>query len=254
MSRELVFFSTFSSILVLFLVIPLVICLVVGGPHIVEIASDLEALDAMRLSFYAGVTSSLLITSFGTPLAYLLSRKKGMLANIVESFLEIPLALPHSVAGIMVLLAYNSRAPLGLLLSNLGIIIEDSYWGIVFAMAFVSSPIFITAMRAGFDSVDIELENVARSLGASEIETFFKISLPLAFRHLVAGFILSLARAISEVGAVMIVAYYPKVVATLIIERFLGYGLRAVLALSTVLALVSLTVFAILRFLLKGGE
>jgi len=109
-------------------------------------------------------------------------------------------------------------------------------------------------MRAGFDSVDVELENVARTLGASSLKTFFEVSLPLAFRHLAAGFVLSLARAISEVGAVMIVAYYPKVAATLVVERFLGYGLRAALSLSAALALVSLAVFAVLRFLLRSGE
>jgi len=102
--------------------------------------------------------------------------------------------------------------------------------------------------------VDVELENVARTLGASGLRTFLEVSLPLALRHLAAGFILSLARAMSEVGAVMIVAYYPKVAATLVVERFLGYGLSAALSLSAALVLVSLAVFATLRFLLKGGE
>ena len=254
MSRGLILFSAIGSVLVLFLAIPLVICLAAGGPYLPEVLSDTEALNAMYLSFHAGTVSSTLTAFLGTPLAYLLSRRRNTLTKIVESFLEIPLALPHSVAGIMVLLAYNSRAPLGSLLANLGVVIEDNYWGIVFVMVFVSSPIFITAMRAGFDSVDVELENVARTLGASSLKTFFEVSLPLAFRHLAAGFVLSLARAISEVGAVMIVAYYPKVAATLVVERFLGYGLRAALSLSAALALVSLAVFAVLRFLLKSGE
>ena len=254
MSRDLVLFSAIGSILVLFLAIPLVICLAAGGPHVLEIVDDAEALNAIYLSFHAGTVSSAIVALLGTPLAYLLSRRRTTLAKIVESFLEIPLALPHSVAGIMVLLAYNSRAPLGSLLADIGVVIEDSYWGIVFVMVFVSSPIFITAMRAGFDSVDVELENVARTLGASGLRTFFEVSLPLAFRHLVAGFVLSLARAISEVGAVMIVAYYPKVAATLVVERFLGYGLRAALSLSAALALLSLAAFALLRFLTRGGE
>ena len=254
MRLELVAFSALGSVLVLFSTIPLVVCLAAGGPHLLEVAGDVEALNAIYLSFSAGTVSSLLITLFGTPLAYLLSRQRSSLSRVVESFLEIPLAIPHSVAGIMVLLAYNSRAPLGSILASLGLVVEDSYWGIVFAMVFVSSPIFIATMRAGFDSVDVELENVARTLGASGLRTFLEVSLPLALRHLAAGFILSLARAMSEVGAVMIVAYYPKVAATLVVERFLGYGLSAALSLSAALVLVSLAVFATLRFLLKGGE
>jgi len=247
-------FSTLGSILILFLLIPVAICLALGGAALGDVVQDKEALDAIYLSFHAGFVSGILIAIFGTPLAYVLSRHKNSFSQIVVSSLEIPLALPHSVAGIMVLLAYNSRAPIGSLLSRIGLTIEDNYWGIVFAMMFVSAPIFVTTVRAGFDSVDVELENVARTLGASLLKVFFKVSFPLAFRHFVAGFVLSLARAISEVGAIIIVAYYPKVAATLVIERFLGYGLDAALSLSAALALISLAVFASLRLILKEAE
>jgi len=253
MEVNLVLFPVVGSIVVLFLLIPIVICLGLGAPHVAEVFSDREAVRALYLSLHAGLTSSLLIALSGVPLAYFFSRRKTTATKIVESLLEIPLALPHSVAGIMVLVAYNSRAPIGSLLARLGLVIEDSYWGIVFAMAFVSAPIFITTMRAGFDSVDVELENVARTLGASGLKTFFTVSLPLALRHLVAGFVLSFARGISEVGAVMIVAYYPKVAAVLVIERFLGYGLSAAMSLSAALALMSLVIFVALRLVTKRG-
>jgi len=253
MRASLVIFPIIGSIIVLFLLVPIVICLGLGAPHVTEVFHDREAVKALYLSLHAGLTSSLLITLSGVPLAYSFSRRKTTVTKVVESLLEIPLALPHSVAGIMVLVAYNSRAPIGSLLARLGLVVEDSYWGIVFAMAFVSAPIFITTMRAGFDSVDVELENVARTLGASGLETFFTVSLPLALRHLVAGFVLSFARGISEVGAVMIVAYYPKVAAVLVIERFLEYGLSAAMSLSAALALMSLVIFVALRLVTKRG-
>ncbi len=246
-------FSAVGSLLVLFLMVPLVLSLVAGAPTLPSVLHDREALNAVYLSFNAGVVASLIVAALGTPLGYLFSRRRGFIAKVTESFLELPLAIPHSVAGIMVLLAYNSRAPIGSLLSRLGVVIEDHYWGIVFVMAFVSSPIYITAVRAGFDSIDVELENVARTLGASFTKTFYTVTLPLALRHIAAGFILSLARAISEVGAVMVVAYYPKVAATLVVERYLGYGLQAALSLSAFLLLLSLAIFVALRFLVKEG-
>ena len=254
MRSELLAFSALGSALVLFLLIPIALCLAAGAPHLPEVVADAEALRALYLSLHAGVASSLLVGFTGTPLAYALSRSRSRLARSVEALVNVPLALPHSVAGIMVLLAYNSRAPLGSLLARAGIVVEDSYWGVVAAMAFVSAPIFVSTARAGFESVDVELENVARTLGASRLSTLLKVTLPLASRHLLAGLLLTFARAISEVGAVMVVAYYPKVAATLIVERFLGYGLEEALGLSTLLALVSLGVFAALRAVSPGGE
>jgi len=90
---------------------------------------------------------------------------------------------------------------------------------------------------------------VARTLGARLFRTFVTVTFPLTFRHFLAGFILTLARAVSEVGAIMVVAYYPKVASVLVVERFLNYGLRAALTLSAALTLVSLAMFASLKFL-----
>ena len=251
LNRDLIVFAAVGSVIVLFLVIPVITCLAEGGAYIGEAASDVDALDSIYVGFHAGTVCSLVSLLFGTPLAYFLSRWRGSLSSFIQSIIEIPLAIPHSVAGIMLLLAYSSRSPIGSLLSNVGLIIEDSYWGIVFAMLFVSSPIYITTVKAGFDSIDVEIENVARTLGASRIKVFLEVTLPLSLKHILAGFILTLARAVSEVGAVMVIAYYPKIASVLVIERFLGYGLRSALALSALLALISLTIFVILRLIIR---
>jgi len=250
LNRGLVVFSAVGSVIVLFLVFPLVLLLFLSGGGLAEFIGDSEAINAILLSFHSGVVASLIVVLFGTPLSYVLSRWRSRFVRVVQGLIEIPLALPHSVAGIMVLLAYNSRAPVGSVLSRFGLVVEDSYWGIVFVMVFVSAPIFVSSVKAGFDMVDVELENVARTLGASLTQVFLRVSLPLVYKHILAGFILCLARAISEVGAVMVVAYYPKVAATLVIERFLGYGLGAALSLSGVLVIISLVIFAALRLIL----
>ncbi|RLE77802.1 MAG: molybdate ABC transporter permease subunit, partial [Thermoprotei archaeon] len=101
MNKGYYFFSTLGSILILFLLIPVAICLALGGAALVDVVQDKEALDAIYLSFHAGFVSGILIAIFGTPLAYVLSRHKNSFSRIIVSSLEIPLALPHSVAGIM---------------------------------------------------------------------------------------------------------------------------------------------------------
>lgn len=251
-TKALIVFYSLASLFVLYITLPMAWSIVIGLPYAGEVFSDPEALSSIGLSLYAGFTASAAMVLFGTPLAYILSRWRNKLTKVLESSLEVPLALPHSAAGIMILLAYNSHMGLGQLLSKVGIVIEDSFWGIVFAMAFVSAPIFISPVRAGFDSIDVEIENVARTLGASRLQTFFRITLPLNFRHVLAGAILSFARSISEVGAVLIVAYYPKVAATLVVERFLSYGLTSALSLTVILIFISVAVFASLKIVLRG--
>lgn len=252
MTKALIVFSSLASLFVLYITLPMAWSIIIGLPHAGEIFSDSEALHAVGLSLYAGFTASTATALLGTPLAYVLSRWRNKLTKVLESVLEVPLALPHSVAGIMILLAYNSRTSLGQLLSKVGVVIEDSFWGIVFVMAFVSAPIFVSTVRAGFDSIEVEVENVARTLGASWLQTFFRITLPLNLRHVLAGAILSFARSISEVGAVLIVAYYPKVAATLVVERFLAYGLASALSLTVVLIFISVVIFTALKIVLRG--
>lgn len=251
-TKALIAFYSLASLFVLYITLPIAWSVVIGFPYAGKVFSDREALSSIWLSLYAGFTASAVMVLFGTPLAYIFSRWRGKPVKVLESILEVPLALPHSVAGIMVLLAYNSRTSIGQLLSEVGLVIEDSFWGIVFAMAFVSAPIFISTVRAGFDSIDVEVENVARTLGSSWLQAFLRITLPLNLRHILAGAILSFARSISEVGAVLIVAYYPKVAATLVVERFLSYGLSSALSLTVVLIFISVAIFAALKIILRG--
>ncbi len=240
LERALLAYSTIGSILVLFLLIPIVVCLVLGIPEVSGLTRDYEALRALALSIEAAGISTIISALFGTPLAYALSRFKSRLSDAIEGIIQIPIAVPHSVAGIMILLAYSSRMPIGSMLERLGVIIEDTLWGVIAAMTFVSSPIYVMTAKSTFDSIDVEYEYVARTLGASALRAFMDVVLPQAWRGLLTASILTFSRALSEVGAIMIVAYYPKVASVLVIERFLEGGLKGVLPLATALLLISL--------------
>jgi molybdate/tungstate transport system permease protein len=127
----------------------------------------------------------------------------------------------------------------------------DAVPGIIVAMLFLSAPFLVNSAREGFEGVDPRLENVARSLGATRWGAFRRISMPLCYRHILTGAVMTWARAISEFGAVVVIAYYPQVATTLIYTRFLSFGLDESRPIAVLLVLVCLAVFICLRVLLS---
>ncbi len=246
-----------ASLGILFILAPIIALFIAVDPNTLYktwIADPLlssQARDALLLTLEAAFTSSLVLTIIGIPLSYFLTRYSFRGRNIIEAIIDIPLMIPHAVAGIMIILAYSRRGLLGPILSLTGIRIEDSYWGIVATMMFVSFPIMIDTLKLGYLSINESIELVARSMGASRLNTFVKITLPLLVPSIAAGFLLSWARAVSEVGAILIVAYYPKSINILVFEWFNTYGLKYAVSLSSVLVLFSLIVFILLKTVVR---
>jgi molybdate/tungstate transport system permease protein len=248
--KFLLLFSGLSSIIILFLLIPIIFLLTTSDIEAIsQTINNKEALNSIFLSIEAGILAASISTFFSIPLAYIFSRSNFKGRSFIESLLDLPLVMPHTVAGIAILLTFNSRAPIGAFLSSIGFRIEDSLWGIVLAMMYVSAPFSINFSEQGFKNVDISLEKVARSLGAGPFKTFITVSLPLAVRSIIIGWLMSLARAISEVGAIMIVSYHPIVGSVLVYEWFTIKGLKLAASLSILLLAVSFIILAILRLL-----
>jgi len=246
--------SILSSIIILFLLIPLIFLILVAGLEgVLEATKSREALFSIFLSMEAGAVAATISTIFGIPLAYLLSRTSFPGRSILEGLLDLPLVMPHTVAGIAILLAFSSRAPLGPFFTSLGLRVEDSLWGTIMAMSYVSAPFAVNFARQGFESIDISLEQVARSLGSSQFRVFFTVSLPLAIRSIITGWLMAMARAVSEVGAIMIVAYHPIVGSVLVYEWFTTRGLVAAASLSVLLLAASLMILVGLRILKWKG-
>jgi molybdate/tungstate transport system permease protein len=110
-------------------------------------------------------------------------------------------------------------------------------------------PFYVNTVKAGFEAVSPRLENVSRSLGASMTGTFFRVTMPLAWRSMLIGTIMCCARAVSEFGAVVIVAYHPMTAPVLIYERFTAYGLAYSQPVAVWLIVVCLVFFLLLRIL-----
>jgi molybdate/tungstate transport system permease protein len=183
----------------------------------------------------------------GTPLAHLLARRSFPGKHLIESIIDLPTMIPHPVIGIAFLSLAGKGHWLGDLMSFLGVRIMGSVTGLVIVLTYVGLPFYVNTVKAGFDAIPSRLEHVSRSPGASMTGTFFRVTLPLAWRTMIVGLIMCTARAVSEFGAVIIVAYHPMTAPVLIYERFTAYGLKYSQPVAVRLILVCLALFLLLR-------
>jgi molybdate/tungstate transport system permease protein len=247
-------FWLIGGLLVLFVVLAILSIAVpeLSNPgHLAEVATDPSVLLTLGITLIAGLNAVAILVLVGTPLAYALSRSEFPGKGLVESIIDLPLILPHTVAGLMVYLLFMSKGILGAPLGNVGIVFEDAYPGIVVAMVFVSIPYYVNTAREGFETVPIHLENVARTLGASRFRAFWHIILPLSSRHIYYGALLAWGRAIGEFAAVIMIAYFPMVISSLIYYRFATGGLSEAMSVALVMIVICGIIFVLFRVLLK---
>jgi molybdate/tungstate transport system permease protein len=250
-------FSFLGGLLLLFIILPLVSTLLGTTPEGFWLAlTDPEVLRSIGLTFAAAgaATGFALIT--GVPLAYLLARRQFRGKRLVEALVNLPIVIPHTAAGVALLLVFGRRGLLGQWLTPLGIAFTDNFGGILVGMLFVSLPFLVNMSRESFALVDEELERVATIDGATPWGAFWHVTLPLAWRGVLGGAVMMWARGISEFGAVVILAYHPKIVPVLVYERFNGFGLDAAQPIATLLIIVAIAVFTFLRMALlsESGE
>jgi molybdate/tungstate transport system permease protein len=244
-----------GSVLLAFLVIPLVaLATHQSGHDLAEAAGMADVRSAIALSLEGAVLSAVLAALAGVPLAYVLARTTFPGKGLIAALIDLPLAVPHTVAGIALFLVFGRQGALGAALQALvGLKFWGTVSGIVAAMLFVSVPYTVNAARIGFEAVDPRLEKIARTLGLGPWHTFFRITLPLARHSIMTGVTLTFARSISEFGAVVILVYYPMTAPVMIYELFVRFGLQQAAAAAVLLLIVSLALFVLLRALAQRG-
>jgi len=217
-------------------------------------AREAGVIASIALTLYCSAIATAIALVTGIPLSYLLARRNFPGKAVVQGIIDVPVVIPHTAAGIALLLVFGRRFILGGLFSHIGVDFVASVPGIVIAMLFVSLPFFVNGARAAFEQMDVRLEAVARTLGASPPRVFFTVSIPLAWRGIISGSLMMWARGISEFGAVVILAYHPMIAPTLIYERFNNFGLSSAQPVAAILILICLVVFVVLRVILLGGR
>ena len=240
----------------LFVGVPLVALVVrgVGEEGFWSALGSNTLLDALRLSLATSAISVAVIAVIGTPAALALAKWRFRGRALLETLIELPIVLPPVVAGLAMLMAFGRNSAIGEALDGIGVSLPFTMTAVVFAQIFVGAPFFLRAAKLGFESVDPELEDVAKTLGATPLRTFFRVSLPLARQALLGGLVLAWARAIAEFGAtIMFAGNLPGRTQTmpLAILSALESDLGAALALASLLLVMSLLVLIGVR--LVGG-
>ncbi len=261
-----------DSMSIAFIVLGILILFFIFAPLLKTITSSLpgtlwntlldgEVYSSILLTIYAALIATLIGLFLGVPLAYLLARRQFRGKRLLESLIDVPIVIPHSAAGIALLFVFGQQFLFGKIFHHIGIDFVDTIAGVVIAMMFVSIPFLIDSAKEGFKGVDVRLEKVARTLGASPWRSFFRVSLPLAWRSIFSGSVMMWARGMSEFGAILIIAYHvpflgnhPVVAPILVADRFGSFGLDYARPVTVLVILISLVTFIVLRTIAYRGE
>lgn len=199
---------------------------------------------ALRISLEGATISLALVTLFGLPLAYVLARSTSRLAGIVGVVIQLPLAVPPLMSGIILIYVVGPYTWLGRLFARH---LTNSMFGVVIAMTFVSAPFLIVAARSSFTAIDQGLFDVATTLGHGEVSKFWRVALPSAREGVRAGMVLAWLRAFGEYGAVIVLAYNPTSLPIYAYNQFSGIGLSTTLAPTALALAVALGVVGVSR-------
>jgi molybdate/tungstate transport system permease protein len=253
-----------GSLLLLFL-LPIYALFTYAPPaQIVQAATDPVVDQAIWLTFLASGISVLAAVVFAIPLGYVLARRAFPGRSLVEAVVALPVVVPHLLVGVGLFFLVIPGTPLYRLTTAIGMPIFDTIWGVVLVMVFVSAPYTVLAATLSFRAIDSRVLEAARSLGAGPATVFLMVSLPLALRGIVAGLLLTWARAVSEIGGILIIAFavYPggpyngpvtSTISVLVYNLFENGNLAEAAAVSSVFLPIAFTLFVLVRLGERSG-
>ncbi len=177
-----------------------------GLDHFWAVISSDRTIDALRLSFGASFIAACVNAVFGTIVAWVLVRYEFPGRRLLDAFVDLPFALPTAVAGISLAAIYAPNGSVGALFDPYGVQIAYTPLGVMIALTFVGFPFIVRSIQPVLEDFEIEVEEAAATLGATRLETIFKVVFPAILPALIAGFSLSFARAVGEYGSVIFIA------------------------------------------------
>ncbi len=219
---------------------------------------------ALWLTFFASGIAVLAAVVFAIPMGYLLARRSFPGKSVVEAVVALPVVVPHLLVGLGLFLLVLPGTPLYRFTEAIGFPIFYTIWGVVLVMVFVSAPYTVLASELSFRAVDERVLEASRSLGAGSATAFLTISLPLAARGIVAGLLLTWARAVSEIGGLLVLAYYvypagpytgpvTSTISVYIYNLFQVGDLQDAAAVSSLFLLIAFVLFLVVRIGERAG-
>ncbi len=210
-----------------------------------------QVLTAIRISLITSISTVCITILLGTPVAYLLARRRTRLIRFIDTLIDLPTLLPPAVAGVALLMAFGRRGILGVWLASLGISLPFTTPAVIMAQTFIAAPLYIKAATLGFDAVDCELRKAAALDGANRWQTFRYIMFPMAHSSILSGSVMTWARAMGEFGATIIFAgNFPGRTQTMPLAIYLGFEIDMNVALTLSVILIC---FAFLTLVLIKG-
>jgi sulfate transport system permease protein len=212
-----------------------------------------RVLASYRLTFFAALGGALINAVFGFLVAWVLVRYKFPLKRLVDAVVDLPFALPTSVAGISLAAVYAGNGWIGQFLEPLGIKIAFTPAGVLVALTFIGLPFVVRTVQPVLEEFEREQEEAAACLGASRWLTFRRVVLPAVLPALLTGFALAFARALGEYGSVIFIAgnvpMKSEITSLLIITKLEQYDYAGATALAVVMLVVSFLMLLLINTL-----
>jgi sulfate/thiosulfate transport system permease protein len=245
--------SYLSFILLLPLAALITKSLTIGTSEFWRIATDPVALSAYEVTFVTALVAGLINGIMGTLIAWILVRYQFPGKKIIDAAIDIPFALPTSVAGLVLATVYSHNGWIGQLFAPMGIKIAFTRLGVFVAMLFISLPFIVRTLQPVLLELEPEIEQAAWSLGASGSQTFWKVILPPLIPPILTGTALGFSRAVGEYGSVVLVSsgipFKDLIAPVLVFQKLEQYDYAGATVIGTVLLLVSLLLLLLINLL-----
>jgi len=213
-----------------------------------------ETFFAIKLSFITSIISTFLAVLFAVPVAYALSRYEFPGKAVIDTIIDLPMVLPPLIIGVSLLVFFNTS--LGRFLEGHGLRLVYTVPGIILAQFAISSSFAVRATKAAYDNIDVRYELAARSLGCTKFQAFYKVTIPLSKNGMIAGAIMTWARAVGEFVPILIfcgaMRFKTEILPTAIFLRLEMGDIQGSVALTIIMMVIS--VIALLMFKKFGGR
>jgi len=232
--------------------------LTLGWEEFWKVATGSVALSAYNVTFVTALAAGSINGVMGTIVAWVLVRYQFPGRKIIDAAVDLPFALPTSVAGLVLATVYSEKGWIGQLFAPFGIKIAFTRWGVFVAMLFISLPFVVRTLQPVLQELEEEAEEAAWSLGATEFQTFWRVVFPPLIPPILTGIALGFARAVGEFGSVVLVAsnipYQDLIAPVLVFQRLEEYDYTGATVIGAVLLIVSLVLLLVINLLQQWGR
>lgn len=223
-----------------------------------SIATSPVALGTYNVTFITALLVALLNGFFGTLIAWVFVRYDFPGKRIIDATVDLPFALPTAVAGLTLSTVYSDNGWVGSLLAPMGIKVSFTRLGVAVAMTFISLPFVVRTVQPVLQEMERDIEEAAWSLGASQLQTFWRVILPPLLPAILTGVALGFSRAVGEYGSSVIIAsntpFKDLIAPVLIFQRLEQYDYTGATVIGTVLLLISLFMLLGINWLQAWGR